>query len=406
MTSNVGTGNRAGAWHDRLLQALVASLLAPRSVVYEIVFGTAAVAVATVLRFVLDDVLPPGFPFLTFFPAVMLTLVFSSLRSGIAVAVVSGLIAWYFFIAPVHSFATTPGAALALSFYAVIVGTDVLFLGATVRAMERRQKAEARANRLAHARSLMFSELQHRISNNLATVAALLRMQSHHVADEAAKQALVASQNRIRSISLLQRRLHAPDMQGVDAADYLREVLHDVVEISGEEKIALGLRLDSLGLSHEVAMPLGLVASELVMNAIEHGRSEDGTIAIEVTLTAQASAQASSRNGRIAAVLTIRDHGPGLPPGFDLAASDSLGLIVARQFAESLGGDLSLTCAARGGAVARLRFAVDPVRMPQSPTPAPPAPSSAWAFSMPGATATPAQAGPPVTAQANGPTGL
>lgn len=54
------------------------------------------------------------------------------------------------------------------------------------------------------------------------------------------------------------------------------------------------------------------------------------------------------------------DQGPGLPEGFDLETSDSLGLIVARQFATALNGQLTLARGKDGGTVARLDFLIDP----------------------------------------------
>lgn len=346
-----------GGLSDRLLHGLGRALMARRSVRHQVLLAVAAIILSTALRFALDGALPPGFPFLTFFPAVMLTLVFASLQAGLAVGLVCGLIAWYFFIEPLNSLAVTSGTMLALGFYALIIATDVIFITAAGRALELRAAAERRANGLAHARSLMFSELQHRISNNLSTVAALLRLQSQQVADETARQALIASQTRIRSISLLQRRLHSPGMQTLDAADYLREVLHDVVQVAGAGDVDLEVRADSLPLPHDTAVPLGLIASELVMNAIEHGIPAQGMTRIGVQLAVAPPA----RDGRVSAALTITDAGPGLPEGFDLEATDSLGLIVARQFATALNGALSLARGAAGGTVARLEFLIDPL---------------------------------------------
>lgn len=352
-----GTETRAAGLRDRLRRGLETALLTRRSLRHEIVFATLAIGISTGLRLALDDVLPPGFPFLTYFPAVMLTLVLSSMRSGLVVGAVCGVIAWYAFITPENSLALTPGSVLALAFYALIIGTDVLFISAAKRALRKRQAAELRATALAHARSLMFSELQHRISNNLSTVAALLRLQGQAVADETARQALIAAQTRIRSISMLQRRLHSPDMQMLDGAEYLSAVLRDVVEVTGAGNVDLQVRADPVGLPHDTAVPLGLIASELAMNAIEHGPSADGQVHIAVTL----AADAPDRGGATAARLEIADRGPGLPQGFSLERTESLGLIVARQFAVALDGVLDLVTGPRGGAVARLSFRIPPV---------------------------------------------
>lgn len=340
------------------MNGLSAALMARRSVQFELAFGALATGVATALRFALDDVLPPGFPFLTFFPAVMLSLVFASIRCGIVVAVVCGLIAWYWFIAPVGALSLTSGALLAVGFYVLITTTDVLFISAAVWALQELSLSRAKATALAQSRTLMFSELQHRVSNNLATIAALLRLQTSQTKDSEARRALTASQARITSISRLQRRLHSIDVQAVDAGEYLREVLQDTLEVAKESApVTLTLKAAPLRLLNGAAVPLGLIASELMMNSIEHGAAQTGKTIVDVALTVDPP----DEDGQIAAMLEMRDNGPGLPPEFDLDASDSLGLTVARQFAKVLGGELTLSrVAARSGTLARLRFTVPP----------------------------------------------
>ena len=65
-------------------------------------YGLALLAFALALgaRFALADILMQGFPYLTFFPAVILTAFFCGTRAGVLCAMLSGLAAWYFFIPP------------------------------------------------------------------------------------------------------------------------------------------------------------------------------------------------------------------------------------------------------------------------------------------------------------------
>lgn len=337
------------------LNALSTALLTRRSLAYECGFTIAAITLAAGLRFALDGVLPPGFPFLTFFPAVMLTLVFASIRAGIVVAVICGFIAWVWFITPVGQLGLSSGAVLAICFYLVITSTDILFITAAAMALRELVQARENSDRLATSRSLMFSELQHRISNNLATVAALLRLQASKTRDDGARHALAASQARIRSISRLQRRLHSVDVQSVDAADYLSEVLRDTLEVAKlAHPVALTLDVDHLMIPNDVAVPLGLIASELLMNSVEHGAHMNRQIAVHVTM----HAAPADADGVVEAVLELSDTGPGLPDGFDLQQSESLGLTVATQFAQTLDGTLTLSTAAQGGTLARMTFRV------------------------------------------------
>ncbi len=347
-----------GGLFKRFMNGLSSALMAQRSLRYQLVFSLCAVTIATALRFGLDDVLPAGFPFLTFFPAVMLTLIFASIRCGIAVAVVCGFIAWFWFLEPAGQFGLTSGTLLAIGFYVLITTTDVLFVSAAVWALRELNVSRVRANGLAHSRSLMFSELQHRVSNNLATIVALLRLQTAKTKDDGARRALSASQARIKSISRLQRRLHSVDMQSVDVAEYLREVLQDTLDVAELEKpVDLSIQASRLVVPNDVAVPLGLIASELMMNSIEHGAGLDREISIQVTLRSEPDGD----TGAVLASLELRDNGPGLPDDFDLAQTDSLGLSVASQFATTLDGELTLRNGAAGGAWAMLRFSVAPL---------------------------------------------
>jgi len=362
----------------RLMNFLAKALLTRRSLRYELAFGTAAVAAATLLRVLIAPILPPGYPFLTFFPAIMLTLVFASIRAGTVVALVCGAIAWFWFIGERGAYGTTEGELLAMAFFAVITGTDILFLCAAIWALQALTDARARAETAAEARKLMFSELQHRISNNLQTVSTLLRMQSEQVQDQDAREALNASRTRIRAMSRLQRRLHSPDLRRIDAGEYLRELIQEAADVACNGKASLTFSADRLPVPHEVALPLGLIAGELAMNAVEHGTRAGALPQLVASLRV-----AAAEKGRIAAVLELRDHGPGLPPDFDVNNSHSLGLTISRQFATMLDGRLEMTDAPSGGAIARLHFSVaaedatsDGDGRTEPVAPAPPAASS------------------------------
>ncbi|NGP17222.1 DUF4118 domain-containing protein [Devosia aurantiaca] len=83
-----------------------------------IAYATAimAFAIALAVRFALNGVLPAGFPYLTFFPAVLLTAFFCGTGPGIVVAILSILSAWYWFIPPAGTFALDSQSAIAVLF--------------------------------------------------------------------------------------------------------------------------------------------------------------------------------------------------------------------------------------------------------------------------------------------------
>ena len=125
---------------------------------------------AWAIRYRIGDGLPPGFPYLTFFPAVIITAFFFGVGPGAVSAVLCGLLAWFFFIAPVGSFELHFNSALALGFYIFIVSVDIALIH-WMRVANRDLDAERRRSiALKDYSELLFRELQHRVGNNLQMV--------------------------------------------------------------------------------------------------------------------------------------------------------------------------------------------------------------------------------------------
>jgi two-component sensor histidine kinase len=98
-----------------------------------------------------------------------------------------------------------------------------------------------------------------------------------------------------------------------------------------------------------VATPLALVLTELLQNALQHGfgsaqrpsGTDDGIIEV-----------VAARAPELLTV-TVTDSGAGLPPGFDLENTTSLGLQIVRTLVEGeLSGRISLLPRTGGGTTA------------------------------------------------------
>ncbi|GAA4004031.1 sensor histidine kinase [Sphingomonas humi] len=307
------------------------------------------VAIATRVRFAIDTQLPPGFPFLTYFPVVLIAAFVLGTRAGIITAILAGVASYYWFLHPGGAFDLTHNGAIAMAFYSFITGTEI----ALVHWMQRSNRLlvgqrEATA-RLAETRELLFRELQHRVSNNLQMVAALLTVQRRQIADESAKAALDEASRRLQTIGKISRQLYDPAGSGQALDVFLDQLARDVIESSTDRPIGhLVSGVTDAGLSPEAAIPLALVVAESIANAIEHGfAKEQRDCMLQIRLQ-------PLRDARLA--VEIEDNGRGLPDGFTLANSDSLGLRIATMLADQLGGSFSLKPGATRGALARIEL--------------------------------------------------
>ena len=294
----------------------------------------AILAVAFALRLLLRPAMPVGSPFITFFPAVLLVCFLFGVRFGILATSISIVLGGAFFMsnpfAPGYFATVVPSAVL----FGILVTFNLAMFHWMQSANAKLRVERARSAALAETRETLFRELQHRVSNNLQIAAGLLALQKKHVADGAARAAVDEAARRLGVIGRTSRQLYEPDGGARSMHSFLEPLCRDVVEMSGRTGIALTVRADAdVELAPDTALPLALVVAEAVANAIEHGFAGRESGAIEVVL---------ARGPGDALVVEISDDGHGLPAEFDLASGASLGLGIARTFAEQLNGRFEL----------------------------------------------------------------
>lgn len=286
---------------------------------------------AVLLRFGLDAMFPPGFPYVTFFPAIVVTAYFGGFRAGLLCAALGGLAAWYFFIPPANAFKFDLAVIVALAFYAFVAGVDIFFINGMRTALDQLEAERERYRDLAESRDLLYRELHHRVSNNLQVAGALLRLQGQGVTDADARHALVQAGDRIEVIAKIQRELHNRTGEPVPFRVFAEAILSGAASAAGA-RVSLVLDGGEAPLHPDQATPVTLVMLESFNNALEHGFGEAGAGQVFVHLDQSGATH----------VLTVRDDGAGPPSGFDLAKSKSLGLRIVRAMAQQLGGKFEM----------------------------------------------------------------
>jgi len=296
---------------------------------YGLAIGLAALAV--LMRFGLNAVFPPGFPYVTFFPAIVVAVYLGGLGPGVLCAALSGLAAWYFFIPPAFAFSFDLSVLVALGFYAFVAAVEIFFIDGMRTALDELEDERERYRELAESRDLLYRELHHRVSNNLQVAGALLRLQGQGVTDADARHALEQAGERIEIIARIQRELHDRTGEPVPFRDFAEALLASAAAAAGA-RVRLTLEGGEQPLHPDQATPVTLVMLESFNNALEHGFGEAGEGEVRVVL------DQSGLTHR----LTVSNDGKGPPADFDPDRSKSLGLRIVRAMAQQLGGKFEM----------------------------------------------------------------
>lgn len=224
--------------------------------------------------------------------------------------------------------------------------------GGTVVLLRDRTEVKEKERQLQLS-SVVIREIQHRIDNNLQTIASLLRLQQRRHADPAVRGALGESLRRIEGMARIHRLLAESGGAKVDAAAALTEIGSEMLTAMAQPDRSLELSWDvqALELSSGQFSSLALIMNELMQNAIKHGVQPGGNGAVKVTLRPAQGGETlfvweersdSQVNGSAAGA----DPGGGAPAGGSGRIAESvtagpgagesghLGLVIIRLLAE------------------------------------------------------------------------
>ncbi|WFR97484.1 PAS domain-containing protein [Rhizobium tumorigenes] len=127
------------------------------------------------------------------------------------------------------------------------------------------------------ARTLLVHEVDHRVKNNLLTMASIVKMQARVTKDDGRRHTLMSVLNRIEALSTVQRKLFTlDDVSKFDISEFARELVTDLVDATGRKDIRLTLDLSPLLVPAVKATPLSLIVNELVGDAVRRGLSDGG----------------------------------------------------------------------------------------------------------------------------------
>lgn len=216
-----------------------------------------------------------------------------------------------------------------------------------MRDVTERRRQEEELRRSVTEKETLVREIHHRVKNNLQVIVSLLSMQSRYTKDPQVLTAFHEAENRLRAIAHIHERLYSSDdLAEIEFGGYVTGLAKELIQLHSTHphQIKLDLDVPRLSLHIERAIPLGLIANELIGNSIKHGLREGrGMLTVTLSRKPQASEQDGSETSNEEMVeLLIADTGPGLPPGTNPAKAKSMGLRLVSMLVRQLRGRMDV----------------------------------------------------------------
>ena len=177
-------------------------------------------------------------------------------------------------------------------------------LGLLLLQKKRLQKQQRQIAAQADRLQWLIKELHHRVKNNLQVVSSLLNLQSHRIKDAEGKAAVRESRLRVQAMSLIHQRLYqVEDVTSVNFSLYINDLLQMLATSYGHRPGEMDLRvtIEKEFLDVDTAMPLALLANEVITNAFKYAYENISRPALHVSLT----------KNEHQLLLSIADNGPG-----------------------------------------------------------------------------------------------
>ena len=214
------------------------------------------------------------------------------------------------------------------TFYKEGSGATILlgFEDGTQRRILEREKDE-----LLRQKEILLEEIQHRVANSLQIIASIIMLKANRVDSDETRAHLQDTHKRVLSIAAVQRQLRASGVLGpVDMLPYLSSLSETLAAsmIADGRPVTIKVVGEGGSATSREAESLGLIATELVMNALKHAflpDKIDGRIVVAYDV--------DGTNWK----LSVADNGVGRPDGVFAQSKSGLGTGIVKALAQQLG---------------------------------------------------------------------
>src|SRR5437764_4708731 len=245
-----------------------------------------------------------------------------------------------------HDFPTIGRKSMLLNarkvFYECNNSTSLLV---AIEDVTERRALEREKDELLRQKDLLLREMNHRINNSLQIIASILLLKAHTVQSDETRRHLQDAHERVMSVAAVQEQLHpTPFGAQIEANSYLTKLCESLAAsmILDDQPISLRVEAGEGSTTSEQAVSMGLITTELVMNALKHGfpGGAKGSILVGFESTEAAWRLSISDDG-----IGISTHLPAAP------ARIGLGTSIVEALTRQLGGRVTISAASPGTTV-------------------------------------------------------
>ena len=297
---------------------------------------TAAVGSAYAFQLPLGDEVP-GDPFLVFLLVVVACTFAFGQRVGLCAVLLSSLLSTHFFEPGMSLRVHHAADLIRVELYALLAGLCVVVVARSGRAMTAAYEATLLSAASESKKAVLLNELAHRVANNFATVASLIRRQAASVADPDAKSALDRAVEQVNVMARIHRRLSTE--QGEALIDSRRFILDLCDDLGNSMAAGRAVSIECQAVSHPLALlqavPLGLIVNELATNSLKYAFPEDRPGFVRVRF--------ERRGDQL--VLSVTDDGVGSSVTH---RGSGMGQQLVTALGQQLGGQVDIRSSDRG----------------------------------------------------------